>query len=679
MSQKFENFGKYVLLEKLATGGMAEVHLARSTGANGIGKFFAVKRILPQFSENPEFIEMFKDEAKIVSNLQHSNIVSLYEFGVERSTFFIVIEYLDGRNLRQILNKMKKQGLMLSTEQVLYIIREVAAGLDHAHRCLDKQTGKPLNIIHRDMSPQNIMVSFEGECKIIDFGIAKAETQIETTRAGTLKGKFGYMSPEQAEGQNLDVRTDVFSLGIVLWELLANDRLFVANNEVNTLRKIRDCQIPSLRKINPNINPELERIVMKSLAKDRNFRYQTAAAFQRDINKFMNRSYPDFSPHDFSLFIKNLFQQEILESRRKQIEYARVDSNNPDQTVASMAPEKTILLENDLKANDATSTDNEDDNVDFGNKKTKNPNSATATAVALQKQVGERLKRGTVTPPPPPSSPSRSPSRSPKKDAGFKPDRSFGESTAPLRIERTDVFGNPYPVNGSMSGATNSRLNQYYFRQRRSFSSWLTTIMLVLLIGSGIASVLWYQANPRQATATVARLLSEAGILSQRTLTSERGGDKDSQLTHSTRINIKTTPGGAEILLDGKPTGDVTPATVMVQEGQPVVVSLRYRGQVVYRETLTPPKGGMFIEKSVRPQGYLDIVVFGSGEIFINNQSITKTPPARGVPVPADQEVVVRVYDPETKTADEERVSVPAGETRTVELRPKAGYRRPSK
>lgn len=324
MTQKFEQFGKYLLLEKLATGGMAEVFLARAQAVGGITKFVAIKRILPQYAESPEFIDMFKDEAKIAVNLNHSNIVSIYDFGVQHNQFYLVMDYVEGRNLRQILNKLKKSNGRLSIDQVIYIIREVAGGLEHAHRCLDGSTGKPLNITHRDMSPQNVMVSFEGEIKIVDFGIAKAETQLETTRAGTLKGKFGYMSPEQAEGQPVDLRTDIFSLGIVLWELLANDRLFIASNELNTLRKIRDCQVPSLRKINPNIPTELERITMKALARDRNLRYQTAAAMHRDLNRFLNRQYPEFSAQDFASFIKNQFAEDIFSTRQRLVEYAKL-------------------------------------------------------------------------------------------------------------------------------------------------------------------------------------------------------------------------------------------------------------------------------------------------------------------------------------------------------------------
>ena len=335
MSQPVEQFGKYILLERLAAGGMAEVYLSKSTGAVGVNKFVAIKRILPQFSDHREFIDMFKEEAKIAVNLNQGNVVSIYDFGVERNQFFLVMEYVEGRNLRQILNELKKTSSQFTIEQIVFMMKEVAAGLDHAHRCIDGTTGKPLNIVHRDISPQNIMVSFEGEVKIIDFGIAKAETQLEATRAGTIKGKYGYMSPEQADGQAIDPRTDIFSLGIVLWELLANDRLFTSNSEAAVLRKIRECQVPSIRKINPSVPPELERIVDKLLAKDRGMRYQTAAALHRDLNRFLNTQYPEFSPHDFSVFMKNAFSAAFLEQRRKLVEFAKIQSTE-DKTMVTV-------------------------------------------------------------------------------------------------------------------------------------------------------------------------------------------------------------------------------------------------------------------------------------------------------------------------------------------------------
>ncbi len=383
---------------------MAEVFLARGTGAGGIGKFFAIKRILPQYADSPEFIDMFKEEAKIAINLSHSNIVSIHEFGVEKGQFFLVMDYVEGRNLRQILNKMKKSAVQFSVEQAVFVIKEVATGLDHAHRCIDGSTGRPLNITHRDMSPQNIMVSFDGETKIVDFGIAKAESQIETTRAGTLKGKFGYMSPEQAEGQTVDLRTDIFSLGIVLWELLAHDRLFVANNEINTLRKIRDCQVPSLRKINPNIHTELERISQKALARDRNLRYQTGAALHRDLNRFLNRQYPDFSPQDFSVFIKSVFADEILSLRKRLVEYAKVNLTI-DLTIPknNNFDDRTSLLEtstNSLVVSETVSRKDESSmvNVTSPNITSVNMSNARTTVTNQTEVTGDDRTGGATTP-----------------------------------------------------------------------------------------------------------------------------------------------------------------------------------------------------------------------------------------------------------------------------------------
>lgn len=364
MSQNFERFGKYILLEKLASGGMAEVYLCKSTGAEGVNKFVAIKRILPQYSENPDFVEMFKEEAKIAVNLNHSNIVSIFDFGVERNQFYIVMDYLEGKNLRQIGTELKKQNRALAVDQIVYIIKEAAAGLDHAHRGVDSSTGKPLNIIHRDISPQNLMISYDGEVKVIDFGIAKAETQLEATKAGTLKGKYGYMSPEQADGQQIDSSTDIFSLGIVLWELLANDRLFTASSEAAILRKIRECQIPPIRKLNPSVPAELEKIVHKALARDKSLRYQTTASFHRDLNRFLNTAYPEFSPHDFAAFMKETFASEFLDIQRKRVEYSKVkfaENSESDKTLVGNTNVNLPPPPRPAASNEHTIIDKEDD------------------------------------------------------------------------------------------------------------------------------------------------------------------------------------------------------------------------------------------------------------------------------------------------------------------------------
>ena len=327
MKQKYETFGDYILLEKLASGGMAEVYLAKKITSGGVQKFVAIKRILQQFSDSKDFIAMFKDEAKIAINLSHSHVVSIYDFGTQNSQFYIVMEFVEGRNLRQILNRIQKVKKQFSIAQVTHIIKQVTEGLDYAHNCIDPTTGQPLNIIHRDISPQNIMLSFEGNAKVVDFGIAKAAHQIESTQAGTLKGKFGYMSPEQVEGQTVDRRTDIFALGIMIWEMLANQRLFLANNEINTLRKIRECDVPRLRDINPNIPLDLDKIVQRALKKDRSERYKTAFDMHRDLQSFLSRFEPDFSTKDISKFVRELFSEEIINIRKKQMTYAQVKIN----------------------------------------------------------------------------------------------------------------------------------------------------------------------------------------------------------------------------------------------------------------------------------------------------------------------------------------------------------------
>lgn len=671
MSLSYEAFGKYILLEKLAVGGMAEIYLARNSGSAGVSKFVAIKRILPQFTEQTEFIDMFKDEAKIAVNLSHANVVSIYEFGMEKDAFFLAMDYIEGRNLRQILNKMKKSSQSFSIEQVLYIIKEVAAGLDHAHRCIDANTGKPLNIIHRDMSPQNVMVSFEGEVKIVDFGIAKAETQLETTRAGTLKGKFGYMSPEQAEGQPVDLRTDVFALGIVLWELLANDRLFVANNEVNTLRKIKDCQVPSLRKINPNIPPELERIVGKALAKDRNLRYQTSAAFHRDLSRFLNRQYPDFSPQDFSVFVKTLFAGEILESRKKMIEYAQIDINRDvGRGVASATlSDRTVVTSTDRETGDASSS-----NITFGNPDHEPAKASAATKAPTPPLTPPARPLGAATPPKAPRESWQQPPEQMKK---------MGDSNlrGNLAVDRTG-FGQSREY--SFTGKSFSRIQQ---PKSSALRSAVTLLLLGVLAGAGA----FYFSNPTRAVDTVRPYLIQYGLLAHPELvttnSSSESAPEPSKHAEMIDISISSTPSGAPIVIDGVPQGEVTPATIKLEKNRKVKLTVRLAGYLP-----SPPNGHDFFEEDFEVQnprsidvkfksdkkGFLNVMVRGEGQIYINDKLVATTSPARMIAVPADEDVRVVAFDPKTKASDEQMASVAEGATKTIMLAPRVAMPAPA-
>ena len=311
---QFKKFGKYSVIKKVASGGMADILLAISLSPTGFGRFVVIKKALSKFSKNQDFNEMFKNEAKVTCNLKHKNITPIYEFGVEKDQFFLTMEYISGKNLREFTKKLSSQRKEIGFDNIIYIIKEVASGLNYAHNVIDSNTGLPLGIIHRDVSPQNIMISFDGEIKIIDFGIAKiADTDL--TKAGNLKGKFSYMSPEQAQGEKLDERTDVFCLGIILWELLTGKRLFASENEMASLKKVRNCKIPSAQKINPKIPTELNDIVMKALSKNKNLRYKTASRFERDLTLFLNKNYPEYSHYNLTFLIKTVYRKDVINER----------------------------------------------------------------------------------------------------------------------------------------------------------------------------------------------------------------------------------------------------------------------------------------------------------------------------------------------------------------------------
>ena len=310
----FKKFGKYTIIKKLASGGMADILLASDLSPTGFGRFVVIKRALSKFSENEEFKDMFKNEGKVACNLKHRNITPIYEFGIEKNQFFLSMEYISGKNLREFIKKSQGYKNSISISNTVHITKEVASGLNYAHNAIDSNTGQPLNLIHRDISPQNIMLSFDGEIKLIDFGIAKiADTNL--TRAGHLKGKFSYMSPEQAHGDVLDERTDIFCLGIILWELLTNKRLFASKNELTSLKKVKNCDIPDVQKINPKVPTELNTIVKKALSKNKNSRYKTAAKLEQDLSIFLNKNYPEYSHYDFISLMKTTCRKEIMEER----------------------------------------------------------------------------------------------------------------------------------------------------------------------------------------------------------------------------------------------------------------------------------------------------------------------------------------------------------------------------
>ncbi len=270
-----ETYGRYQLLKKLATGGMAQIYLARQLGPEGFEKLLVVKRILPHLAENEDFITMFLDEARIAARLNHPNIVQIFDLGAQDDTYFIAMEFIHGEDIRRVWKHADKIGQPIPLALICRIIIDACAGLDYAHKKPDS-AGRPLNIVHRDISPQNILVSFEGGVKVVDFGIAKAADQATVTKSGVLKGKYSYMSPEQAAGQPIDCRSDIFALGVVLYELLTGTRLFKRATDIQTLNAVTECKVAPASSINDRVPADLDAIVMKALTKDRDARFSEA-------------------------------------------------------------------------------------------------------------------------------------------------------------------------------------------------------------------------------------------------------------------------------------------------------------------------------------------------------------------------------------------------------------------
>lgn len=318
-SEVLKKFGRYFLLDLIAQGGMAEIYRARLAAKDGAGRLVVVKRIQAGFGTNEEFLKMFKSEIKVTMGLNHQNIVQVYDFGEEQQQPFITMELVDGKNLRQLLNRFKELGQTFPVELAAHIIEQSAGGLNYAHTYKDKISGEHLNVVHRDISPQNLLVSFEGAVKIIDFGIAKATTNSEHTRAGVIKGKPSYLSPEQISGDPIDGRTDLFALGAVFWELLVGKKLFAGDNDLAVLKMIESCTstVRPPSEFNPNVPKELDAIVMKLLAKSPDKRFQTGEELQRTLRRFLNAYAPDFASGDLSNVTKEIFQKEIVEDRKK--------------------------------------------------------------------------------------------------------------------------------------------------------------------------------------------------------------------------------------------------------------------------------------------------------------------------------------------------------------------------
>jgi serine/threonine-protein kinase len=309
-------FGRYTLFEQIGKGGMAQIYLARAETELGATRLAVVKQILPAFADDPRFAEMLIHEAKLAARLGHRRIVQVFDLGKENEHLYIAMEYVEGFDLNSLLRQCTEQKVALPATHALGIVADMLEGLDYAHR-RDDESGKPLGIVHRDVSPSNVLISYEGEVKLCDFGIAHANDLVkEESASEALKGKAGYMSPEHARGEPLDARADVFAAGIILWELLAGRRLYKPKSDIPLVEQAQQAEIPTLPDKGVPKHADLEKIVRRALAKDRDDRYPSAAAMLRDLEAYLGDNGMLASRLKLGEWIATSFGTELVEKRR---------------------------------------------------------------------------------------------------------------------------------------------------------------------------------------------------------------------------------------------------------------------------------------------------------------------------------------------------------------------------
>jgi serine/threonine-protein kinase len=305
---KPRQFGKYLLLERIGVGGMAEIFKAVAKGAEDFKKVLVIKRILLPYSKDPNFVRMFIEEAKMCASLQHPNIVTIYEFDQIEGQYYIAMEYVHGKDLQKTMARANRMQRRFPIDLTLYLVGEVCKALSYAYNARDPR-GNPLKIIHRDVSPSNIIISFEGNVKVTDFGVAKAQTSKEKGPA-LLKGKLGYMSPEQVTGKELDHRSDIFSLGIILFECITLKRLFLGRTDLQTLINIKEADLEKRLLRHPEIPEGVANILRKAVAREKENRYENAQAFLKDIEDYLYQERKRPSSQDLQAFMHDLFPEE---------------------------------------------------------------------------------------------------------------------------------------------------------------------------------------------------------------------------------------------------------------------------------------------------------------------------------------------------------------------------------
>ena len=519
---------KFEILEMIAKGGMAEVYRAKTVGFSGFEKEVCVKKILPHLTEDKSFVDMFVNEAKLAATLNYANIVQVHDLCVSgNGEYFIVMEYVNGKDLSDVIRAAQLAGREVPWDIAVHICRETCKGLHYAHTKQDSD-GAPLNIIHRDISPHNVLVSFMGEVKIVDFGIAKASSIMNKTAVGILKGKYGYMSPEQARGQPLDHRSDIFNTGIVLYELLVGERCFAGSSDFSTLNLMRNAEVTPPTKINGTIPGALEKIVLKALSLKKEHRFSDALALESALAEFAASEGKLVNASDLATFMQSLFA-EIRNEERASTSTGVLSL----ASVVGPAASKPVAPAGDEPGSEALAR-------------------AKRRASRLQSQ---QAAPAAEPPPPPPEAPPPPPPPTPEPGAAEAPPAA--RERRPARVKAAASRAKPKAKGKALHdgpkkpvGRRELRpgLTQLYRMRGGSHTRRLGVaagiIALFTLIGAAVG---WYRGSQisRQASFREMELV-----------------DRDTSKARTVNLLIDSEPRGAKVRLDGLDLSDRTPVAV---------------------------------------------------------------------------------------------------------------------
>ncbi|MFL5400019.1 MAG: protein kinase domain-containing protein [Myxococcales bacterium] len=573
-------FGKYLLLERIAVGGMAEVYAAKAFGAAGFERLLAIKRILPTMNEDPEFIQMFVDEARIAAQLSHANIVQVIELGKHEDSYFIAMEYISGRDVRQLNERFRKIGRPMPIPQATFILSRICEALDYAHRRRDGH-GVPLGIVHRDISPQNVLVSFDGNVKLIDFGIAKAESRFSKTQAGILKGKFSYMSPEQVKGQGVDHRSDIFASGVLLWEMLCGQKLFTGDSDIAVLEKVRAAEVPPPRSLNPRVPESLEAVVLRALAADPRDRYQWASEMHDDLLRHTFQAGAPYGSRQLSEWLLEEFQGEREKEEARISRWVAVERRATEASAS--IPSFPRRGNGGVLANDLRRTEPEW-HVAIEAETIVQPPTPVGTPrptkrISLPGEDSPKAPAPVAAVPPPPPPPPREASGPRPSPVAPSPDRTRPSPPPALPTQMLEAGSSravPFDNRNDRTGAVRKRRSGSLTRPSRPVEGW-RGLRIVLLIGAAAAIV---------AVAGFAFLVQQPAA--------QRPG----------KIVVTVSPAvDAELFVDGHSSGRVPPHLRSLAAGDHLI-EVKAAGYRAFATTVSVRSGSrpVEIEAALQPQ-----------------------------------------------------------------------------